>query len=338
MTMTTFQQRSGCSRRAAALALLLSAGWGLALAQSPYPNRPITMVLGFGAGGSTDAVSRLLAQQLTESLKVPVIVENKPGGQQIIAIQTLKSKPADGYTLYMGTGSSLAQNPGVRSDLGYDPLADFVPVALVGMQPGVITVKSDLPVANLAGLIELAKKEPGKLNYGSQGVGSASHLAMEYLLAKTGTSLTHIPLKSDADIGVELLAGRIDAAFMTTTIAVPLAKAGKQKILAATSVSRLSFLPDLPSLGEAGIDGLAGLDPFTFYGIVALKDTPAEIVATLNRAVNAALAAPEVGKKIRETFLIEPKSDSPEGFQRFLQAELKKWNEVGERVKLNTKN
>jgi len=302
-----------------------------------YPNRQITIIVAFGAAGVTDSLSRTMAKHLSERLKVPVIVENRPGANQIIGIQQLKSRPADGYTLYTGTGSSLAQNPGVRKDLPYDPAKDFTPVAFLGVQAGVISVAPNMPARSLREVIEYARKNPGKLNYGSQGIGSASHLATELFTARTGISMVHIPLKSDSDIAVELAEGRIDFSFMTPQFSVPLAKAGKLRILSVTSMKPLPFLPDLPTLAEAGVAGVDALDPFTFYGLVALASTPPDVVKTLNEAINGILRLPEVAAQMRDTFRVEPRPESPEGFRKFLQDELAKWTEVGTRIKIDTR-
>ena len=317
----------------AVCATVLSSG---AVAQA-YPNRTITVIVAFGAAGVTDSMGRLVAENLSERLKVPVIVENRPGANQIIGIQQLKSRPADGYTLYVGTGSSLAQNPGIRNDLPYDPVKDFAPVAMLGVQAGVISVSPSMQTATLKEFIEYARKNPGKLNFGSQGIGSASHLATEVFMARTGLSMVHIPLKSDSDIGIELAESRIDFSFMTPQFSVPLAKAGKQRILAVTSVNRLAFLPDLPSLKEIGIPALEDLDPFTFYGLVALAGTPPEVIRLLNESVNGILQAPEVVAQMRDTFRVEPKPVSAEAFRKMLQDELAKWKETGKRIKPDTR-
>lgn len=317
---------------AASVAMLGGSAYG-----QDYPNRTISIIVAFGAAGVTDTLSRTIAKNLSERLKVPVIVENRPGANQIVGIQQLKSRPADGYTLYTGTGSSLAQNPGIRKDLPYDPLKDFEPVAMLGVQAGVISVAPGSPAKTLKELIDYAKKNPGKLNFGSQGVGSASHLATEVFMARTGTSMVHIPLKSDSDIGVELSEGRIDFSFMTPQFSVPLARTGKQRILAVTSVNRLPFLPDLPSLKEAEIPALEALDPFTFYGLVAAAGTPPEVVRRLNETVNAILQSAEVATQMRDTFRVEPKAQAPEAFRKFLQDELAKWTEIGGRIKVDTR-
>jgi tripartite-type tricarboxylate transporter receptor subunit TctC len=316
------------------IAIYLMAGVPAAIAQD-YPSKPISVLLGFGAGGSTDTLARLLGQQLSERFNTPVIVENKPGGNQTIAIQTLLSRPADGYTLYVGSGSSLVQYPALRKDLPYRPLEDFALVSLLALQPGVLSIGPTAPWRTVAELVAYAKANPGKLNYGSQGVGSASHLAMEYFMARTGTELTHIPLKSDADIGNELAAGRLDVSFMTTLTAVPLAKAGRLKILVTTSRRPLPSMPDVPSLADAGVAGLEGLDPLTFYSIVARHGTPPAIVATLNRAIVEIVNSPDFTAKLRNNLRIEPMTDTPESFREFLKAETAKWTEISSRVKLD---
>ena len=316
------------------IAIYLMVGVPVTFAQG-YPSKPISVLLGFGAGGSTDTLARLLGQQLSERFNTPVIVENKPGGNQTIAIQTLLSRPADGYTLYVGSGSSLVQYPALRKDLPYRPLEDFALVSMLALQPGVLSISPTAPWLTVAELVAYAKANPGKLNYGSQGVGSASHLAMEYFMAQTGTSLTHIPLKSDADIANELAAGRLDVSFMTTLTAVPLAKAGRLKILVTTSRRPLPSMPDLPSLADAGVAGLEGLDPLTFYSIVARHGTPPAIVATLNRAIVEIVNSPDFTAKLRNNLRIEPMTDTPESFREFLKAETAKWTEISSRVKLD---
>ncbi|MBL8386382.1 MAG: tripartite tricarboxylate transporter substrate binding protein [Burkholderiales bacterium] len=328
------------STRSLAIGTCLAAGIAMipgAASGQAYPNRTISIIVAFGAAGVTDTLSRTIAKNLSERLKVPVIVENRPGANQIVGIQQLRSRPADGYTLYTGTGSSLAQNPGIRKDLPYDPLKDFEPIAMLGVQAGVISVAPGSPAKSLRELIDHARKNPGRLNFGSQGVGSASHLATEVFMARTGTSMVHIPLKSDSDIGVELSEGRIDFSFMTPQFSVPLARTGKQRILAVTSVNRLPFLPDLPSLKEAEIPELEDLDPFTFYGLVAAAGTPPEVVRRLNETVNAILQSAEVAAQMRDTFRVEPRAQTPEAFRKFLQDELAKWTAIGARVKVDTR-
>jgi tripartite-type tricarboxylate transporter receptor subunit TctC len=300
-----------------------------------YPSRPISIIVGFGAGGATDTLVRLVGQRLGESLKTPVIIENKPGGNQTIAIRTLKAAPADGYTLYVGTGSSLVQYPALRRDLPYNPLEDFSLISMLALQPGLLCIRPGAPWRTVKELVEYARANPGKLNYGSQGVGSASHLAMEFFMARTGTSLTHIPLKSDSDIGLELAAGRLDVSFMTTLAAIPLEQAGRLGILVTTSRTPLPTLPDVPDLAAAGVPGLEGLDPFTFYGIVGARGIPAETVGRLNQAIVRIVQDPAFAAEIRNNLRIEPFASSPAGFLDFVRSETGKWSAIATQVKLD---
>ena len=321
--------------KALSIAICLMVGGPAVIAQD-YPSKPISILVGFGAGGSTDTLTRLLAQQLGERFNMPVVVENKPGGNQTIAIQTLLSRPADGYTLYVGSGSSLVQYPALRKDLPYRPLEDFALVSMLALQPGVLVIGPTSPWRTVAEVVAYAKANPGKLNFGSPGVGSANHLAMEYFMAQTGTSLTHIPLKSDADTANELAAGRLDVSFMTSLTAVPLAKSGRLKILVTTSRRPLPSMPDLPNLADAGVPGLEGLDPLTFYSIVARHGTPAAIIATLNRAIVETVSSPDFATKLRENLRIEPMAGTPEQFRDFLKAETSKWTDISGRVRLDS--
>ncbi|WP_395711956.1 Bug family tripartite tricarboxylate transporter substrate binding protein [Reyranella sp.] len=315
-----------------ALASLLA---GLSAAAQDFSAKPISIIVGFGAGGATDTLTRLVAQRLGENLRTPVIVENKPGGNQTIAIRLLKQAPVDGHTLYMGTGSSLAQYPALRKDLPYRPLEDFSLISMLALQPGLLCVKPGAPWRTVKELVDHARANPGKLNYGSQGVGSASHLAMEYFMARTGTSLTHIPLKSDSDIGLELAAGRLDVSFMTTLAAIPLAQSGRLDILVTTSRRPLPTLPDLPDLAAAGVPGLEGLDPFTFYGIVGARGIPVETVTRLNQAIVQIVDDPAFAAEIRNNLRIEPFATSPAGFRDLVRRETEKWSEIATKVKLD---
>jgi tripartite-type tricarboxylate transporter receptor subunit TctC len=312
-------------------ALVLS---NIAAAQ-PYPSKPITVLVGFSAGGATDGVARLISTRLSEKLKVPVLVENRPGAGQLLAIQALKSAAPDGYTLYLGSGSSLAQNPGVQKNLPFRPLRDFTLVALAGSGPGVMAVSNTLPVSNLKEFIDYAKKNPGKLNYGSSGIGSANHLHMEYFMARTGIEMMHIPYKADSAVGAELAAGRVHVSISTMQVIMPLVQAGRVKPLAVTSVKPIPFAPGVPSLAEAGVPGLDGLDPYTFYGFVGPAGLPRPIVNRLNEAINEAINSPDIAARMRDALRVEPTPDTPDGFRRFLENELAKWTELGKIIKIS---
>ena len=307
-----------------------------AMAQE-FPNRAITIILGFSAGGSTDSLMRLIGQGLSEALKVPVIIENKPGGNQLIAIRALKSRPADGYTLYAGTGSSLAQFPALSVERAYDPLADFTLISRIGLQPGVIAVSPALNVNSIKDLVDFAKKNPNKLTYGTQGHGSASHLAMEYFMARTGVDLVRQSLKSDGDIVTELMANRIDVSFMTTTIALPFAAEQKIKIIGVTSRKRLDYAAEFPTVGESGFPGLDGLDPLTFYGLVGPSDMPTDVRNRLSAALAGVVRSPEVHSRMRDTLRIEPAFEGPDGFRKYIEDEIAKWADIGRQAKIEIK-
>lgn len=299
-----------------------------------YPARNINVLVGFAAGGNTDLFARLLTPKMSELLKVSVIVENKPGANQIAAIQSMTSNAPDGYTLFLGTGSSLGQNPGVQKDLPYNPIRDFSLIALCGTTPGVVVVRSDLPIRTIKELVDYAKKSTSKLNYGSAGIGSANQLMMEYFMATTGTSMVHVPFKSDAQNVTELVAGRIDVSFAGITAAEPQMKSGKLTILSSTSVKPLPFAPTLPTLGDAGIKGLEGLDPFTFYGFVAPAGMDGAVLRKLNDTINQVMRMPDVASRSRDTLRVEPVTESPEYFRQFLTSQIAKWTEVGKNIKI----
>ena len=297
----------------ASVALSLAAA-GLDSRAQALPDT-IRVLVGFGAGGATDNVIRTLAGEISAALDGrPVIVENKPGANQISAIQTLRAAPPDGGTLFLGTGSSLAQNPGVQKALPYSPEADFTPIAIIGTSPGAFMVRSSLPVKNLRELIDYARKNPGKLNYGSSGVGSANQLSMEAFLLATDTKMVHIPLKADSAVMLEMQAERIDVSISTMQVAQAALPTGKVRMLALTSIEPLPFAPDVPTLKEANVPGLEGLDPFTFYGLVGPKGMSPEVVQRLNKAVNQALSKPDNRQRLQEQLRVHPVSGTTEQF------------------------
>ncbi len=329
---TRLDTRRNFLRASAALSL---AAAGLESRAQTLP-ATIRILVGFAAGGATDNVIRTLAGEMSAALDGrPVIVDNKPGANQIPAIQALRAAPPDGGTLFLGTGSSLAQNPGVQKGLPYSPEADFTPIAIIGTSPGAFMVRTSLPVKSLRELIDYARKNPGKLNYGSAGVGSANQLSMEAFLLATDTKMVHVPLKADSAVMLEMQAERIDVSISTMQVVQAALPTGKVRMLALTSVEPLPFAPGVPTLKEANVPGLEGLDPFTFYGLVGPKGMPPEIVRTLNRAVNQALAKQENRQRLQDQLRVDPVSGTTEQFQVYLKKELHKWSELGKRIKLD---
>jgi tripartite-type tricarboxylate transporter receptor subunit TctC len=299
-----------------------------------YPSKPIRIIVAFGPGGTTDSVARLYGQKMSELLNTPVIVENKPGGNQLTAIRSLQSMPPDGYTLYLGTGSSLVQNPALRKELPYDPLKDFTLVGLAVTNPGVIYVNPELPVHSVDELVAYAAAHPGKLNYGSAGIGTAGHLGIEALMSVTGMKLTHVPYKADADAIREAMIGTVQVGMMPTLNAVPFIKAGKIRAIAVTTLQRVADLPDVPSLTEGGIKGLTALDPHTFEAFVGPAGMPPAVVTTLNDAINKISAMPDVVSRVRDTLHSDPATSTPASFREFIEKEIGKWKELGKTVHL----
>ncbi|MCY0853513.1 Bug family tripartite tricarboxylate transporter substrate binding protein [Cupriavidus sp. D39] len=297
-----------------------------------FPSQPIKILVGFGAGGGTDTIARLYARALNQELNTPVIVENKPGASQLVAIRTLLASQPDGYTLMLASGSALAQGPGVRRDLPYDPLKDFSLISMVATAPGVFVVNPRLPVRSMDELISYAKAHPGALNYGTAGVGAANHLQMKYLENATGVSMTHIPYKSDQEVTLEVGAGEVQVGLSVPQFVIPLIAAGKLKGIAVTGSSRLHALPNVPSLAEAHIAALSSMQNYTFYGLIGPKGMSPAIVERINAAVNKASASPDVAKRLRETLYCEPVVGSTASFRDYMNKEVGKWRELGRTV------
>lgn len=303
-------------------------------AAQQFPSKPIKIIVAFGPGGSTDTAARLYGQKMSELLNTPVIVENKPGGNQLLAVRSLISSRPDGYTLMLGTGSALVQNPAMRRDLPYDPLKDFSLIGLAATYPGVIFVNPGLPVHSVDELVAYAAAHPGKVTYGSAGVGTAGHLGIEALMSITGMKLTQIPYKADADVVREVMVGTVQVGMMPTLNAVSFINSGKIRAIAVTSSHRLASLPDVPSLAESGVKGLSALEPHTFVAFVGPAGMAPADVATLNDAVNKISSMPDVAARVRDNLYSDPQTSSPSSFREFIEKEIAKWKELGKTVTL----
>jgi tripartite-type tricarboxylate transporter receptor subunit TctC len=227
----------------------------LALAQS-YPDHPIRIVVPFAAGGASDVVARAIAPKLTDKLGQSVIVENRTGAGGSLGVTQVVRGPADGYTLLLGSSSEIAQYPNVVSNPPYDALRDFTPIALIATVPLALTVIESLPVKSVPELLTYARQNPGKLNYGSAGVGSSTHLAMLLLTSMTGTTMTHVPYRGSAPVVADLLAGNLHLAIPTMSAVLPHAGGGKLRVIAVSTTKRAAALPELPTIAESGIPGL----------------------------------------------------------------------------------
>ena len=307
----------------------------MAATAADYPSRPIKIIIGFSSGGSTDAIGRYYAQKLTEELHTPVVVENKPGAAQLLAIKTLMAAPPDGYTLYVGTASAFSQSPGVMKDLPYSPMRDFSFISLMAKAPGVIFVSPELPIHNIKEFMDYASANAGRLNYGSSGVGSASHLLTEYLLKLTKLKMTHIPYKSDADIVREMLTGSVHMGISPAQGVMTYIASGRVRAIAVTGPKRLKNLPNVPSLMESDIPGIEGLDPYTIYGLAGPAGMPSSVVDKLNATIRNISSQPEVSAHVRERMYLEPGLGNAEQFRQYVQDDLAKWTALSKTIVLN---
>ena len=272
----------------------ISSCYAQAQTAATFPNKPIKIVVPFAAGGSTDALARLLAQKLTSTWGQTVIVENKPGAGATLGADFVAKAPADGYTLLMGAAHhTIAQN--VYKNLPYHFGRDLAPVSIMALIPNVIVVNDKVPAKNIQELIALAKKEPGKLNYGSAGAGTAHHLIGAMFNLQAGIDIVHIPYKGSSPAVADLVSGQVQVMFDTVSSALPQIKAGKTRPLAVTTKTRSSALPDVPTLNETV---LPGFDVGTWFGILAPAATPKDIVEKLSLEIIRIIKTPEMQKQL----------------------------------------
>jgi len=301
-----------------ALFLCFSLASCLAAAQN------VRFVVGFTPGGPSDILARALGAKLADTLGQPVVVENRPGAGGNLAAEVVAKSAPDGHTWLLGNNSILATNAALYSRLGYDPVKDFAPVALVGIQPNMLVVHPSVPAHSVAELIAYAKQHPGKLNYASTGAGVASHLSAELFKAMAGVDMVHVPYKGAQPALTDVIAGQCQVMFATSASAIPYVKAGRLRALAVTTAQRSPSLPDLPTVAEAGVPGF---ESTTWHGLVVPSATPAPIVQRLNRGVNAALRDPKLRERL-EGLGIEIAGGSPQEFAAYIASEIPKWTKV----------
>jgi tripartite-type tricarboxylate transporter receptor subunit TctC len=298
-----------------------------ACADVPWPQKPVRIVVAAPAGSSVDIVARVIAESLREKWGQPVIVDNKPAaGGTVAAAEVAKAAP-DGYTLFLGFNGPLANAPFLYSKLAYDPQKDFTPVVLTGSQPNLLAVHSGVEAGDLAALAALAKAQPGKLNYASVGNGSVSHLSMELLKRNLGIDMTHIPFNGGPPATQAVAAGEVQAIFSAPSNLLAQIKAGRLKPIAVTSSKRFRALPDIPTVAESRLPGVAGFESIAWNGLVAPAATPRNAIEIVNRDVNAVLAQPAVAKKLLDAG-IEAGGGTPAEFGALIASEAKKWGEV----------
>ena len=290
-----------------------------------WPSKPIRLVVPFAPGGSSEIIARALAAAISGPLGQNVYVENKPGAAGNLAMEEVKRAPADGYTLILGHVGTLAVNPALFGNtLPYDPVKDFQPVSLVATVPNVIAVNPQLPIHTLKELVDAAKKNPGKMNYGSAGNGSAGHLAMEYFKLQSGVDIVHVPYKGTGPMLTDLLGGQTEMTFNGIPPIAGQIKGGKLRAIAVGSAKRVPSMPDVPTIAESGYPGF---ETSQWYGILVPAATPKAIVDRLQKEIASALAHPETTKKIVEDGALVV-GNTPAEFAAFIAGEEKRWGEV----------
>lgn len=310
-----------------AFAVMISSAAALA----DYPEKSIRLVVPFATGGTSEIVARSIANGLSTSLGQSVYVDNKPGGAGNIAMEEVKRANPDGYTLMLGHVGTLAVNPALfGKKLPYDPNKDFAPVTLVAKVPNVIAVSEKSPYKTLADLVADAKKNPGKINYGSAGNGSAGHLAMEYFSSEAGIDLVHVPYKGSGPMLTDLIGGQIQATFNGLPSLMGQIKGGTLRPLAVGSADRSRVLPNVPTLSESGYKGF---ETSQWYGIIVPAGTPQPIIDKLQREIAKTLKSKEDSKKMLEDGAILV-GDTPAQFSAFIKAEQIRWAKVIEKAKI----
>jgi tripartite-type tricarboxylate transporter receptor subunit TctC len=289
-----------------------------------YPTKPVTIVVPFAAGGTTDILARVVGQALTKELGQTVIVDNRAGAGGNIGAALAAKAPADGYTLFMGTVGTHAINQSLYKKLPFDPVKDFVPLTRVAMVPNLLVANPSKPFKTVKELIAYAKAHPGKVNFGSSGSGSSIHLSGELFNALAKVEMVHVPYKGSAPAVTDLLGGQIDIMFDNMPSAIQHVRNGRLRPLAVTTAKRSPELPDVPTVAEAGVPGY---EATSWFGMFAPAGTPAPLVARLNGALVKVLADADVKKKLAEQGA-EPYAEKPEQFAEFIRKETAKWSQV----------
>lgn len=280
----------------------VAAGWimscSVAWSAESFPSKLIRIVVPFAAGGSTDILARNIAQRLNENLRSPVIVDNRAGGGGVIGAEYVAKAAPDGYTLLMGTNTTIAVAPHLYSKLPYNPLRDFTPISEIAFNPQFLDVHPSIPVRSVKDLIALARARPGQLNYGTAGQGSTSHMAMELFKSMAKVDLVHVPYKGTGPALIDLLGGHLPLMFDVVLTTLPHMKTGKLRVLGVSSLQRTEVAPEVPTIAETGLPGFEAL---VWFGLLSPAGTPAEIVTKLSSEVSAIVRQP----KLKETFTVQ---------------------------------
>jgi tripartite-type tricarboxylate transporter receptor subunit TctC len=306
------------------LAAIALAGWNPEASSQPaYPAKPVRIIVPSSAGGGTDILARQMAPRLTERWGQQVVVDNRPGAGMMIGIELAARAAPDGYTLLM-TASPLALNTVLYKKVPYDPIHDFVPISQTAAAPNILVTHPSLPVRSVKELIALAKSKPGQLVYGSAGIGTSPHMAMELFLSMTGTKIGHVPYKGTGPSVIDTLAGQVQVCMSTLLPPLPHVKTGRLRALGTTGLKRVASLPDVPTVAESGVPGY---EVIQWYGLLAPANTSRDIVTRVYDEVAKIMGAREISEKLAADGA-EPLATTPEQFGAFIKAELDKWQKV----------
>ena len=313
--------RDASVRESDAAAVLIAQA---SIPREQYPVRPIRLLVPFAPGGGGDVVGRIVAQRLSEQLGKPLVIDNRGGAGGTLGVDMAAKAAPDGYTVLLGNVGPIALSPSLYAKLPYDPVRDFAPVTMIASFPNILVANTSLPFKSVQELVAYAKSRPGKLNFGSAGSGTSTHLAGELFKSVAGIDVVHVPYKGGAAALVDVIGGQVAYYFGTLPSSLPLAKAGKVRALGVTSLKRAPAAADLPTIAESGYPGF---EMAAWYGLLVPTGTPREIVAKLNTATRAVLALSDV----RDRFVqegSEPIGNSPAEFGAYIKAEIAKWTAV----------
>ena len=303
---------------------ILLTGWALPAAAQQFPTKSIRFLVGFAPGGSTDIVARIIAQEMSKTIGQQVVVDNRPGAGGNIAAEAATKAPPDGHTIFACTTGVFAIQPFLYSKLPYDPEKGFAHITQTGSLPYIVVTHPSLPAKNIREFIAVAKARPGEINYASSGIGTASHLSAAYFASVAGLKLVHVPYKGSGQIMGDLIGGQVVMLFDQPVSSMPHVKAGKLRALAVTSAQRSPSALDVPTMSEAGLDGF---DVQSWYGLMAPKGTPRDIIARLNTESVKALGTADIKERFMDLGAV-PGPMSSEAFGEFIRAEITRWAEV----------
>lgn len=313
---------------------LLASGAALAavpaFAQDTYPSKPIRLVVPYPPGGASDVTARLMGQKVTEAWGQQVVIDNRPGANGIVALEHVAKQPPDGYTLLLANLGPNAINPAIYAKLPYDPVKDFAPVTLTTLVPQVLVVAPSFVAKTLKDLLDFARANPGKLNYGNGGNGSSNHLGVELMASLAGVSLTAVPYKGDAQAMTDAMSGQVAMTLPTVVAATPHIRSGKLRPLAVGTKTRVASLPDVPTMQEAGVPGY---ESFSWGGVMAPAGTPPAVVNKLHAEFVRILRLPDMQEKLA-ALGATVSAAGPAEFATFLQAEIRKWDGVAKRANI----